>query len=160
MSHLNIREAVAEDIPSIHHLLMELAEFERILDSVESTLESTRNALFGDNPSAKAIVAVENNEIIGTAIFFFNYSTFVGKKGLYLEDIIISPKYRNKGVGTKMMIELARCAVKYDCGRMEWTVLDWNNRAIEFYQNIGANIMNDWRLVRMNAKAIKKLSCT
>ena len=160
MSHLNIREAVAEDIPSIHHLLMELAEFERILDSVESTLESTWNALFGDNPSAKAIVAVENNEIIGTAIFFFNYSTFVGKKGLYLEDIIISPKYRNKGVGTKMMIELARCAVKYDCGRMEWTVLDWNNRAIQFYQKIGANIMNDWRLVRMNAETIKKLSCT
>ena len=101
MSHLNIREAVAEDIPSIHHLLMELAEFERILNSVESTLESTRNALFGDNPSAKAIVAVENNEIIGTAIFSLITQLSLAKKGLYLEDIIISPKYRNKGLALK-----------------------------------------------------------
>ena len=103
---------------------MELAAFEKILDSVDATTESTNNALFGNEPSANAIVAIVEEKIVGAAIYFFNYSTFVGKRGLYLEDIYITPEYRGNGIGTKMMIELAKVASINNCGRMEWSVLD------------------------------------
>ena len=136
---------------------MELAEFEKILDSVYSTTESTRDALFGNKPSANAIVAIIEEKIIGVAIYFFNYSTFVGKRGLYLEDIYITPEYRGNGIGTMMMIELAKVASKNNCGRMEWSVLDWNTKAIEFYNSLGANVLMDWKLVRMNENSIEKL---
>ena len=157
MKDITIRNAIETDSNSIHELLMELAAFEKILDSVDATTESTNNALFGDEPSANAIVGIVEKKIVGAAIYFFNYSTFVGKRGLYLEDIYITPEYRGNGIGTKMMIELAKVASINNCGRMEWSVLDWNAKAIEFYNNLGANILKDWKLVRMNEASIKKL---
>ena len=157
MKDITIRNAIETDSNSIHELLMELAAFEKILDSVDATTESTNNALFGDEPSANAIVGIVEEKIVGAAIYFFNYSTFVGKRGLYLEDIYISPEYRGNGIGTKMMVELAKVASINNCGRMEWSVLDWNAKAIEFYNNLGANILKDWKLVRMNEASIKKL---
>lgn len=157
MKDITIRNAIETDSNSIHELLMELAAFEKILDSVDATSESTNNALFGNEPSANAIVAIVEEKIVGAAIYFFNYSTFVGKRGLYLEDIYITPEYRGNGIGTKMMIELAKVASINNCGRMEWSVLDWNAKAIEFYNNLGANILKHWKLVRMNETSINKL---
>ena len=157
MKNITIRNAIESDSHSIHELLIELAKFEKILDSVDSSIESTHDALFGNKPSANAIVAIVEEKIIGAAIYFFNYSTFVGKRGLYLEDIYITPEYRGNGIGTKMMIELAKVALMNNCGRMEWSVLDWNTKAIEFYNSLGANVLMDWKLVRMNENSIEKL---
>ena len=153
-----IRPAAPTDCRAIHELLMELAEFEKITHLVESTPTSTRLALFGDQPSAEALVVEIDGATVGTAVFFHNYSTFVGKQGLYLEDLYITPEHRGKGIGQEVLKELARLAVERDCGRMEWTVLDWNERAIEFYEKLGGEILNGWRVVRLDAEKIKTLA--
>ncbi|MDF1756031.1 MAG: GNAT family N-acetyltransferase [Verrucomicrobiales bacterium] len=153
-----IRPAVPGDCDSIHRLLMELAEYEKITHWVESTPASTHQALFGDQPAAGALVAEVEGIIIGTAVFFHNYSTFIGKQGLYLEDIYITPEQRGKGIGKAILKELARLAVKRNCGRMEWTVLDWNQPAIDFYDKIGGEMLDEWRIVRMNREGIEALA--
>ncbi len=154
-----IRQAEPTDALAIHELLMELAEFEKIADQVEATPTSTRLALFGDAPSAEALVVEIDGSTVGTAVFFHNYSTFVGRRGLYLEDIYIKPSCRGAGIGRAMLVELARLAKERDCGRMEWTVLDWNSDAIRFYEEkVGAQLLTDWRLVRLGATGIAKLA--
>tara|TARA_R110002096_G_scaffold16106_11_gene55016 strand:- start:4168 stop:4641 length:474 start_codon:yes stop_codon:yes gene_type:complete len=153
-----IRPATPDDIPAIHALLLELAEFEKITEWVEATEESTRNALFGEQPTAEALVAEIDGQIIATAIFFQNYSTFVGRPGLYLEDIYVQPAHRSSGIGRALLRELAILAHERGCGRMEWTVLDWNQRAIDFYEKLGAEIMTDWRLVRLHRDGIARLA--
>ena len=158
MSDLTIREAIKTDSDQIHQLLMDLAEFEKITHTVEATKDSTRSALFGNSPSAEALVATIGGEIVGTAIFFHNYSTFVGRKGLYLEDIYVQPNHRGCGVGRKILFRLAQIAEQRGCGRMEWTVLDWNDRAINFYNEMGAEILKEWKIVRLSSEGIKKLS--
>ncbi len=158
MNDLIIREPKENETQEIHQLLLELAEFEKISSTVIANQESTHNALFSNKPSAHCLIALLDNEIVGVAIYFFNYSTFIGRRGLYLEDIYIREKYRGKGIGSKMMVSLAEIANKSNCGRMEWTVLDWNNKAISFYENIGAEILEDWKIVRMNKDSICKLS--
>ena len=158
MSNLTIREAIETDTDQIHHLLMDLAEFEKITHTVEATNESTRSALFGNRPVAESLVAITGGQIIGTAIFIHNYSTFVGRKGLHLEDIYVKPDHRGRGVGRKLLFRLAQIAEQRGCGRMEWTVLDWNSRAIEFYSEMGAQILKEWKIVRLSSEGIKKLS--
>ena len=158
MSDLTIREAIETDSDQIHQLLMDLAEFEKITHTVEATKDLTRSALFGNSPSAEALVATIGGEIVGTAIFFHNYSTFVGRKGLYLEDIYVKPNHRSCGVGRKILFRLAQIAEQRGCGRMEWTVLDWNDRAINFYNEMGAEILKEWKIVRLSSEGIKKLS--
>ena len=158
MSNLTIREAEESDNDQIHQLIMDLAEFEKIKDTVEADKDSTHAALFGNDPSAEAIVAEVDMEIVGTAIFFHNYSTFIGKRGLYLEDIYVRPEHRGNGIGRSLLSRLARIAEQRDCGRMEWTVLDWNTKAIDFYDELGGKILDEWKIVRLDAEGIKKVS--
>ena len=153
-----IRPATPDDVPAIHGLLMELAEFEKITHWVEATEESTREALFGEKPAAEALVAEADGKIVATAVFFQNYSTFVGRPGLYLEDIYVQPTHRGKGIGRAILTELAKIAHSRGCGRMEWTVLDWNQQAIDFYEKLNAQIMSDWRIVRLHRDGIEKLA--
>ena len=158
MSNLTIREAEESDNDQIHQLIMDLAEFEKIKDTVEADKDSTHAALFGNDPSAEAIVAEVDMKIVGTAIFFHNYSTFIGKRGLYLEDIYVRPEHRGNGIGRSLLSRLARIAEQRDCGRMEWTVLDWNSKAIDFYDELGGKILDEWKIVRLDAEGIKKVS--
>ena len=158
MTNLTIRQAIESDSDKIHQLLMDLATFEKIEHTVEATKEATHAALFGDSPSAEAIVAELDNQIVGTAVYFYNYSTFVGKKGLYLEDIYVRPECRGQKIGRKILFRLAEIAKQRGCGRMEWTVLDWNSRAIDFYNEMGADLMAEWKIVRLDARGIQNLS--
>ena len=158
MSEFTIRAAEPTDAIAIHELLMELAEFEKITDWVEATPTSTRLALFGDKPAAEALVAEVAGATVGTAMFFHNYSTFLGRQGLYLEDIYIQPAHRGAGIGTAMLRELANLAQERDCGRMEWTVLDWNQGAIDLYEKLGGRVLDDWRIVRLGRDGIEKLA--
>ncbi len=158
MKDLVIRPPKENESSFIHKLLLELAEFEQISSCVIASPESTHKALFSKDPAAHSIIASIDNKIVGVAIYFFNYSTFLGRKGLYLEDIYISEKYRGSSIGTQMMVQLAKIANELDCGRMEWTVLDWNVKAISFYNSIGAVILDDWKIVRMDKDSIYKLS--
>ncbi|MCP4848006.1 MAG: GNAT family N-acetyltransferase [Verrucomicrobiaceae bacterium] len=158
MTIATIRKAKPSDVGDIHHLLMELAVFEKIDHLVESNEGSTHRALFGEPSSAEALVAELDGSIIATAIYFHNYSTFMGRKGLYLEDIYVKPDFRGQGIGKTLLVELAKTAITRGCPRMEWTVLDWNTKAIDFYNKIGANIMTDWRLVRLSGNDIETLA--
>lgn len=158
MKNINIRKAKPSDGDEIHHLLMELAVYEKIDHLVESTTSSTHTALFGETPSAEALIAESQSGVVATAIYFHNYSTFMGRPGLYLEDIYVKPDYRGNGIGKRLLIELANIAVTRGCGRMEWTVLDWNSGAIDFYQKLGAKILPDWRIVRLSGKEIQTLA--
>ena len=160
MSAFSIRPAEPTDCRAIHELLMELAEFEKITHLVEATPSSTRLALFGDQPTAEALVAEVDGATVGVAVFFHNYSTFVGRQGLYLEDIYITPEHRSQGIGKSMITELAKLATERGCGRMEWTVLDWNRGAIDFYRNLGGEILEDWRIVRLNREQIAQIAAS
>ncbi len=154
----HIRPATPDDVSAIHGLLLELAEFEKITHLVEATEDSTHEALFGENPAAEALVTEVEGQIVATAVFFRNYSTFVGRPGLYLEDIYVRPEHRGKGIGRALLAELAKIAKSQGCGRMEWTVLDWNQRAIEFYEKLDAEIMQGWRIVRLRRDGIARLA--
>ncbi|MEM0968562.1 MAG: GNAT family N-acetyltransferase [Verrucomicrobiota bacterium] len=156
---MNFRPAQPEDVVAIHALLLELAEFEKITDWVEATEMSTREALFGKSPAAEALVAESpDDEIVATAIYFQNYSTFVGRPGLYLEDIYVKAPWRGQGIGRNLLHALATIAAERGCGRMEWSVLDWNQPAIDFYEGLGAQILHDWRLVRLGKEGIARLA--
>jgi ribosomal protein S18 acetylase RimI-like enzyme len=158
MSSATIRKAQPSDVDEIHSLLMELSVYEKIEHLVESTPSSTHRALFGESPSAEALVAEHENSVVATAIYFQNYSTFMGRPGIYLEDIYVKPNYRGRGIGTNLLIELAGIAVARGCGRMDWTVLDWNASAIDFYRKLGATILPDWRIVRLSGQEIQTLA--
>lgn len=153
-----IRPAVEGDVPVILGLIRELAEFEKLSHEVEATEANLRDALFGERPVAEAILAELNQTPIGFALFFHNFSTFVGKPGLYLEDLYIKPEFRRNGFGRKMLEYLAGIAVERNCGRFEWTALDWNHPAINAYKKIGAVPMDEWTIFRLSGPALRKLA--
>ncbi|AJE97582.1 GNAT family N-acetyltransferase [Pandoraea apista] len=155
---LNIRAATADDVGAIHSLMQELAVFEKLLDIFEATPESVREALFGKTPAAECLMAEWNGKAVGYALFFHNFSTFLGRRGLYLEDVYVQPSMRGKGVGQALLRRLARIAVERQCGRFEWTVLDWNQPAIDFYTSQGATVLPDWRVVRMTGEALSRFA--
>ncbi|AVF42236.1 GNAT family N-acetyltransferase [Pandoraea apista] len=155
---LNIRAATADDVGAIHGLMQELAVFEKLLDIFEATPESVREALFGKTPAAECLMAEWNGKAVGYALFFHNFSTFLGRRGLYLEDVYVQPSMRGKGVGQALLRRLARIAVERQCGRFEWTVLDWNQPAIDFYTSQGATVLPDWRVVRMTGEALSRFA--
>ena len=138
-----IRSATLQDVSAIFGLMLELAEFEKLTHLFVGTESGLTDALFGDKPAAEAMVAEEDGVIVGYALFFQNYSTFLGKRGLYLEDLYVKPGIRGSGLGTKMLRALAAIAVERQCGRFEWTVLDWNQNAIGFYEKMGATVLPD-----------------
>ncbi len=155
---LRITPASAADTPIILSLIRELAEFERLLNEVTATEEQLRETLFGQRPSAEVVIARVEQEVAGFALFFHNYSTFLAKPGVYLEDLFVRPKFRGQGIGEALLRHLARLAVDRGCGRLEWSVLDWNQRAIDFYKALGAQPLNDWTMFRVTGGALAKLA--
>lgn len=169
-----LREARETDIPAIHGLLLELAQYEKLAHLFVASEDDLRGALFGPHPAIECLVAQweepdGGKDAIGTtsdaaspvvayALFFHNYSTFLGRRGLYLEDIYVQPGQRGRGIGKLLLQRLAALAVERGCGRFEWTVLDWNQPAIDFYQGLGAQILPDWRVVRMTGDALTQLA--
>jgi GNAT superfamily N-acetyltransferase len=155
---ITIRKATETDCLAIRNLIRGLAEYEKLLDKAVATEESLRQTLFGPRPFAEVLLAEQEGKPIGFALYFFNYSTFLSKPGLYLEDLFVYPEHRGLGIGKLLFQELARVAVAHDCGRMEWMVLDWNEPAQGFYQRMGANCVDGWHVWRMDASAIQALT--
>ena len=152
---LTITPAVSADVPTILHLIQSLADYEKLSHEVIATEDSLRAALFGDQLGAECLIARENGEPVGFALYFHNFSTFLSRRGLYLEDLFIEPAHRGKGYGKALLQQLAQIAVARGCGRLEWSVLDWNAPAIGFYQSLGAKLMSDWRIFRLTGEALQ-----
>ncbi|HTE42631.1 MAG TPA: GNAT family N-acetyltransferase [Steroidobacteraceae bacterium] len=155
---MRIEPAQPSDVPAIRDLIQELADFERLSDQVVATHERLRATLFGPKPSAEVLMARLGDETVGFALFFHNYSTFRAQPGLYLEDLYVRPAHRGKGYGEELLRELARLAVQRECGRFEWSVLDWNQRAIDFYKALGAEPLNEWTMFRVSGDNLTKLA--
>ncbi|MEL7978619.1 GNAT family N-acetyltransferase [Vreelandella titanicae] len=155
MSGVEIRQATIEDSALIHKFVIELATYEKAEHEVLATVADIENALFGDNTTTKAVICYFNNEPIGFAVYFFNFSTWLGKHGLYLEDLYVTQKYRGVGAGKALLKYLANIAISKKCGRFEWNVLDWNEPAIQFYESIGAKPQNEWIGYRLTGKALE-----
>ena len=155
---LRIERATERDVPLILRLIKELAEYERMSDDVIATEEGLRRTLFGAHPAAEVVVGYAGAEPAGFALFFHNYSTFLGKPGLYLEDLFVVPTFRGRGYGKALLVHLAKIAVERDCGRFEWSVLDWNEPAIGFYKKLGATPMDAWKIMRVTGDALHRLA--
>jgi len=156
-SALRIRDAAAADAPLLMTLIRELAEYERMLDEVEADEASLARHLFGPGPSAHAVIAETDGTPVGFALYFYNFSTFVGKPGLYLEDLYVRPEHRGQGAGKALLLHLAGKAVAEGCGRMEWSVLDWNAPSIAFYESLGARAMKEWIGYRLDEDGLRNL---
>ncbi len=155
--NFKIRKAVPDDTATIFDLIKKLAVYEKLEDSVTTNLEELGKNIF-ENGFAKVLIAEENAKPIGFALYFYNFSTFLGKPGIYLEDLFVEPDYRGKGYGKALLSELAREASAKGCGRLEWSVLDWNTPSIEFYKKLGAKPMDDWTVFRLDQEGIANLS--
>jgi len=158
IERLRITPATERDVPLILRLIKDLAEYERMSRDVVATEEGLRAALFGAHPGAEVVIGYAGDEPAGFALFFHNFSTFVGKRGLYLEDLFVVPKFRGRGYGRALLTHLAQIALERDCGRFEWTVLDWNEPAIGFYRKLGAVPMEDWTIFRLAGEALEKMA--
>ncbi|KVD77854.1 GCN5 family acetyltransferase [Burkholderia sp. ABCPW 14] len=155
---ISIRAAAPADVSAMLSLMRELAAFEKLTHLFVATETDLADALFGARPSAEALVAVHGGAIVGYALYFHNYSTFIGRRGLYLEDLYVQPSQRGAGLGARLLRRLAAIAVERRCGRFEWTVLDWNQPAIDFYRKMGADVLSDWRVVRVTGDALAQLA--
>ena len=153
-----IRAAGVEDVPVILELIRELATYERAPNEVVATEEQLVEVLFGERPTAEVLLAFERKSPVGFAVFFHNFSTWLGRPGLYLEDLFIKPEKRGKGYGRALLVDLARIARDRGCGRMEWAVLDWNEPAIKFYRALGAKPMDEWTVFRLTPDGIARLA--
>jgi GNAT superfamily N-acetyltransferase len=158
MSQIQIEAATPQDVPVILRFVRELAEYEKLSHEVVASDADMRAALFGERPVIEAVIARVNDEPVGYALFFPNFSTFLGKPGLYLEDLYVCPTARGLGVGRKLLEHLARIAVERGWGRFEWSVLDWNELAIGFYRGLGAQLLDSWRICRISDAALARLA--
>lgn len=158
MEKFIIRPATVEDVPIILELIRALAEYERALNEVIATEDVLEETLFGKKPGAEVLLLFENKSAVGFALFFHNFSTWIGRPGLYLEDLFVKPEYRGKGYGRALLVRLAKIARDRKCGRMEWAVLDWNEPAIQFYRKLGAKPMHEWTVFRLTRDEIAKLA--
>ncbi len=156
--NFKIRPARVEDVPLILSLIRELADYEHLSGEVAATEADLRRTLFGERPYAETLIGELDGAAVGFALFFHNYSTFLAKPGIYLEDLYIKPAYRGKGFGSRMLAYIAALAGERNCGRFEWSVLDWNAPAIRTYEKLGAAPMKDWILYRLSGKALDKLA--
>lgn len=157
-SALILRQATPADVPVLFQLILALAEYERLTPAVTGSSEALRHHLFGARPWAEAILADWEGQSVGFALFFPTYSTFLTQPGIYLEDLFVLPQYRRRGVGKALLTHLGQLAVQRGCGRLEWSVLDWNTPAIAFYQRMGATLLPDWRICRVTGKALGQLA--
>ena len=153
-----IREARIEDIEAIHDLIVELAIYEREPDAVTATVDDIKKSLFDQNPVANCLVSEIDNKIVGIAIWFLNYSTWLGKPGIYLEDLYVKPEFRGKGIGLGLMRSLAKICVENGYERFQWWVLDWNKPSIKFYKSIGAEAMDEWTVYRLSGQKLVNFS--
>lgn len=158
MSELEIRPATQEDVPLLLRFIKDLAEYEHLSHEVSATEETLRESLFGGRRVAEALLAYLGNEPAGFALYFHNFSTFLGLPGIYLEDLFVRPEYRGSGAGRALLVRLAKLAKERGCGRLEWSVLDWNEPSIGFYKSLGAVPMDDWTVYRVTGNALEKLS--
>jgi GNAT superfamily N-acetyltransferase len=154
---IRIDRATAADVPLVLQLIRELAQFELLLHEVTATEAQLRASLFGPKTYAEVIIARIDGEVAGFALYFHNFSTFLAKPGIYLEDLYVRQKFRGQGCGEMLLRHLARTAVERECGRLEWSVLDWNQRAIDFYKSLGAVPMNEWTMYRVTGEALQRL---
>jgi GNAT superfamily N-acetyltransferase len=163
MSNFSIRPAVSTDIPHLFALIQALAEYEQLSHQVIGSVAQLEQHLFGDRPYAEVLVgvvvdALAAQEIVGMALYFYNYSTFRTQPGIYLEDLFVLPQYRGQGIGKALLTTLAGIAVERDCGRFEWSVLDWNTPSIEFYEYMGAEVLPDWRICRVTGDTLQRMA--
>lgn len=157
---IKIIPATEADVPVILEMIRELAEYEKLLHIVAATEDHLRGTLFGERPAAEVLLAHWNGAAIGFALFFPNYSTFRAQPGIYLEDLYVKPHARGKGAGLALFVELAKIAVARGCGRVEWSVLDWNEPSIRFYKKLGAVAMDEWTTYRLAGDPLKTLAAT
>ncbi len=153
-----IRQAAAADVPIILQLIRDLATYERAPNEVTATEERLVDVLFGEKPAAEVLLAFADDRPVGFAVFFQNFSTWLGRPGLYLEDLFVKPEVRGKGYGRALLVHLAQIARDRGCGRMEWAVLNWNEPAIEFYHKLGAKPMDEWTVYRLTGNEINRLA--
>ena len=147
-----LRFATEKDVPTIFSLIKELAEFEKLSHQLKTDEAELKQTLFGDDKFVEILIAEFDGQIVGQALFFKNFSTFLGKPGIYLEDLYVKPEMRSKGIGKKLLYKIISIAKERNYGRVEWSVLDWNESAIDFYKKIGAVPLNDWKLFRLTAE--------
>lgn len=155
---LTIRKANENDVPEILSFIKALAEYEKMSDDVVATETSLKDTLFCEKPFATVIIAEYDNKPAGFALYFYNYSTFLAKPGIYLEDLFVYPEFRGKKIGKSLLANLANIAVQNNCGRLEWCVLNWNKPAIDFYQSIGAEFMDEWTTNRLTGSKLQSLA--
>jgi GNAT superfamily N-acetyltransferase len=157
-SDFQIRPARVKDVPIILELIRDLATYERAPQEVTATEEQLVDVLFGKGPAAEVLLAFEEKLPVGFAVYFYNFSTWLGRPGLYLEDLFVKPEKRGKGYGRALLVSLAKIALERNCGRMEWAVLDWNEPAIKFYRSLGAKPMDEWTVFRLTRDGIARLA--
>lgn len=155
---IKLRPATHADVPHILAFIRELAEYEKLAHEAIADATGLASQLFGQRPAAEVIIAEVDGEPAGFALFFHNFSTFLGKRGLYLEDLFVRPRFRGLGLGKRLMVHLAKLAVERDCGRFEWSVLDWNEPAIRFYRSLGAVGLEEWTMQRVTGAALVALA--
>ena len=156
--NFKIRPATERDVPVILAFIRQLAEYEKLSHEAVMTEEILRQSLFGSRRAAEVLLGYSGDQPVAFAVFFHNFSTFLGRPGLYLEDLFVIPEMRGKGFGKAMLVELARIARERNCGRFEWSVLDWNKPAIDFYKALGAVPMDEWTIFRVTGEALKRLA--
>ncbi|MBL1213355.1 MAG: GNAT family N-acetyltransferase [Ignavibacteriae bacterium] len=159
-NNLVIRKAEAGDAETVLFFIKQLADYEKLSHEVKANVDTLKQNLFSDNSNANAVLAFYNNEPVGFALYFYNFSTFLGKRGIYLEDLFVLPDMRGKGFGKKLFLHLIAIAKKNNCGRFEFSVLDWNEPSIKFYKSLGAESMDDWTAFRIDENRINKLTET
>jgi len=157
-SEVILRSATRTDIPAIFDLIKALAEYEKLSHTVTGDPLTLENHLFGQPSYAEVILADLGGKVVGFALFFYNYSTFLTKPGIHLEDLFVLPEYRGQGIGKSLITSLAKLVVERGCGRLEWTVLDWNESAIAFYKGMGADVLPDWRICRVTGESLVSLA--
>ena len=160
LSNFTIQDATVDDVPIILRLIKDLAEYERAPNDAVATEAGLREVLFGERPAAEVLIAREKDVAVGFAVFFHNFSTWLGRPGLYLEDLFVRPEDRGKGYGRALLVRLAQIAKERDCGRMEWAVLDWNEPAINFYRTLGAAPNEEWTIYRLTRDKIAQLAAS
>ena len=154
----SIGEICRDEVPELLGLIRELAQFEKLEHEVEATAESLTESLFGPKPVAGALIGRVGGELAGYALYFFTFSSFIGRPGIWLEDLFVRPAFRRQGLGRAMIEAVARVGAERNCGRFEWTALNWNKNALEFYRKLGAKMMDEWVLVRLNSEGLQRVA--
>lgn len=158
LERFTIRNAVEQDVPLVLAFIRELAEYEKLIDEVVVSEDMLRDHLFSDRPAAEVVIGEWDRSPVAFALYFYSFSTFVGRRGIYLEDLYVKPEMRGRGIGRMLLSYLAHLARTHQCGRLEWSVLDWNDPAIRFYRSIGAIALDQWTVQRVDGQALERLA--